>query len=172
MTDRASNTAPEENDIPIQVLGETGGTVVYIFPNGSARVKKGKKLTLASAPEKSVSNQGNLTRPEPSSQTSSIAIKPPPPPRSQSSQLNCPEPSSARNTATQTVHPAPKVNSGAQTIDVTQRLRRYLLKQGLVTTIQLEVAQYDSTASGLSLEDALVARGWITPEAIAQFRNA
>ena len=38
---------------PVAKIGETGGTIVYIFPEGKACVKKGKRRRQGSSPETS-----------------------------------------------------------------------------------------------------------------------
>jgi len=157
-----------------QVLGETGGTVVYIFPDGNASVKKGKKAKLLSQSKGSELHEVVSTLSEPASspqrhtsnrstQNQRSALKPPPPPPVHAgSKLNS---GISINSSSKRNEPKGHVLKESK---LQQQLDTYLLKQGLVTSTQLEVAKYDSENSGLSLEDVLLARGWVTQEAIDQ----
>ncbi|MGF1495475.1 MAG: hypothetical protein ACFB8W_01440, partial [Elainellaceae cyanobacterium] len=51
-------------------------------------------------------------------------------------------------------------------------LGKQLLQMGIISATQLEVAKYDQSTSGLSLVEVLLARGWVTEEAIAPHLNA
>ena len=169
MTYQSSTAVSEQNDASVQVLGETGGTVVYIYPSGNARVKKGKKSTLLNSEQRhSVSNQGSATQIKQSSRPhQNVAVKSPPISPSQS---NARDNQKVSSKIQKSVQPA-SVQSSAQAPAPKQQLGDYLLKKRLITHTQLEVAKYDLRTSGLSLEEILVARGWVSSEVIAQFQN-
>ena len=169
MTYQSSTTVSEQEEASVQVLGETGGTIVYIYPSGNARVKKGKKSTLINPTQShSVSNQGNTTQStQAPRQHHDVVVQVPPSPSSQSN-------TRAHQKAAPTIQPSVQTNHAkpsSQTTTVKQQLGDYLLKKRLVTHTQLEVAKYDLRTSGLSLEEILLARGWVSSEAIARFHT-
>lgn len=189
MTYCSNDSASNNEDFSTQILGETGGTVVYVFANGNARVKKGKKVTLetdlesrgdrtASANPKNHKNpaKGVARGPAPTDATKPL---PPPPLKPNSLKRQGPlQPSvSSKRPDHPLSNPLPSskplpapTNSPLQSTSLTT-LIHYLLDKKLISSVQIEVAQYDSNASGLSLEEVLLARGWVTQEVIAEFHQ-
>ncbi|HIK46477.1 MAG TPA: hypothetical protein IGR64_16590 [Leptolyngbyaceae cyanobacterium M65_K2018_010] len=93
------------------VLGETGQTVVYIFPSGKALLSRDAQ------------NVADLTAPFPPAD-----LSPPSPAQGCEAWLN------------------------------------RLLDQGILTPAQVEVGRYDRQTTGLPLVEALMARGWLSPD--------
>jgi hypothetical protein len=89
------------------VLGETGKTVIYIFPGGDALMNRDAQESAQAA----------------------LAQHQPAPPQLQG-----------------------------------DALIEQLIAQGRLSSAQVEVGRYDHQITGLSLIDALVARGWIAPD--------
>lgn len=94
----------------IYTLGETGDTVIYIFPNGNALMDR---------------------------ETDAIADK----------------------LQSATSHPAKA--DPAQFVPSAD-LGERLVAEGVITTAQYSVARYDQAATGMSLMEALIARGWLS----------
>ncbi|MGK7887896.1 MAG: hypothetical protein AB4042_01080 [Leptolyngbyaceae cyanobacterium] len=131
---------PPANPEPTYKVGETGDTVVYIFPSGNACVKKGAKKARQSesAPTANVS--------------ASVPPKPPAPPRPPA-----PKPPVAFRQPTPPKPPAPSSSSASAPQSVGDRL----VQSGLISANQLQVALYDQQSMNLELVEVLIARGWL-----------
>ena len=119
---------------PVSKIGETGGTVVYIFPGGKACVKKGEKGKKAASSMK-----------VPGMSTAKKRL-----------QKTGPVPTPAAN-------PTHSVDPQASSPFSTQRVQRVgdrLVEAGVINSTQLQVALYDQKAMKLRLGDVLIARGW------------
>ena len=128
---------------PVSKIGETGGTVVYIFPGGKACVKKGEKGKKNEKGEKA------------------------------SSALNEPKIATAKNQRPKvktvpmsTVKSSPTVKKQVSSPSPlsTQTIKRVgdrLVDAGIINPTQLQVALYDQKAMKLRLGDVLIARGWV-----------
>lgn len=165
MSDKEIFSSSEAFDPDVEVIGETGGTVVYVFPGGNAGVKKGKKLaerleegaklsnsSQAPSISSAVSKKQNAARSETVS------------PRSQS--VTSPANHSPAKASGQTAQPQFHCESMPTATDA-EALAQTLVSSNLISPMQLQVAQYDVSASGMSLLDVLVARGWISKETVA-----
>lgn len=95
----------------IYTLGQTGETVVYIFPSGNALMDR------------------------------------------------------EAHSAKQRLQKA-QVDTTRSKAEADQAWDQRLVAQGLITAAQLEVARYDQAETGISLIEALVARGWLDPNAL------
>ncbi len=185
MTYCPESSASKQEDFSTQILGETGGTVVYVFANGNARVKKGKKVIL----ETDLASASSGDRPD--SSTSKIHYKTEshrPPSTSGINPTSLPfksKPTKQRmvphsSGSCEPLHPKPLSPTVMPTTATFPRvspvpeasLVDYLLAKKLISSVQLEVAQYDANSSGLSVGDVLLARGWVTQEALTQFSKA
>ncbi|MEL6221792.1 MAG: hypothetical protein AAFR31_04000 [Cyanobacteria bacterium J06627_8] len=176
MTYRSSTIALEEENSLIEVLGETGGTIVHVFPNGNARVKKGKKTGSTSPRHQSVQPQGRTTKAPKASASKSkpngnLQAPPPPSLRPGCLAFGVKTYSDADNLSRANRTDSVDASSNHQKTSA-KDLEDFLLKQNLVTAVQLEVARYDQSASSMSLEEILVARGWVTQDVIDQFQNS
>ncbi|MEM7770102.1 MAG: hypothetical protein AAGA75_12180 [Cyanobacteria bacterium P01_E01_bin.6] len=160
MTYQFSAIATDEDDLSVQVLGKTGGTIVHVFPNGKAQVQQGKKAGSSLQRHPSIQKQGSTTNASKPVRNRDISVKPPPPPPLRPDSIGFQSSSASTGNSLQ---------SAAKNCKVQEKLGHCLLQKKLVTPTQLQVAQYDMTSSGMSLEDILVARGWVTQDAIAQF---
>lgn len=96
------------HDDAIYTLGETGLTVIYIFPEGDALMER-----------------------------DAIAAS------------------------------ATLENAQAQKEQEVENKVEFLLAQGLITSAQLSVAHHDQATTGLSILEALAARGWIAEDLLA-----
>jgi hypothetical protein len=169
MTYKLSKIAVGDEDSSIQVLGETGGTIVHVFPNGKASIKKGKRKDLTFQADQSVQNKDSAP-PNPSFPQSSLR-------RNHNGSLQCPpsppplHPGCLAFSVT-TLSDAEHSASSNHQAKSLKDLERYLVQHKLITSTQLEVARYDMSASAMSLEEILIARGWITQEAIDQFHHS
>lgn len=127
---------------PIEKIGETGGTVVYIFPGGQACVKKGKKNEKTETPPTTGS-----PKPLP---TNNIELE------SDQSKLN------AISHSPKPIHQAtdaPKIGDR-------------LVEAGIISPMQLQVALYDQAHMNMRLGDVLIARGWIDQETLESALSA
>ncbi|GEM_PF-3792286 len=175
MSDQSSSVSSHNPESAVQIIGETGGTVVYVFPGGDARVKKGKKLverlretaqatdSLIYRPDESIPSltispdtQLNLKKPRPKPLISSSLR--------QGGQAN----SGDRPKKSPSSHSGSKAASVASSLDTTT-LGQKLIEAKLISEIQLQVATYDLQTSSMGLAEILIARGWVTKEAIAPF---
>ncbi|NET08736.1 MAG: hypothetical protein F6K16_29380 [Symploca sp. SIO2B6] len=139
---------------PVSKLGETGGTVVYIFPDGDARVKKGKKDTEGTVKK---SDQSRFTVPKPPSH---IKLQD----TSKSGKQAIPKPPSQIKRVGKSLNEAQTV---PQNIDKTIGDR--LVEAGVISSTQLQVALYDQQTMSLSIDEILIARGWIDQNTIEMF---
>lgn len=128
---------------PVSKIGETGGTVVYIFPGGKACVKKGEK---GKKSEKAENVSSPLKEPEMAAAKSR---------RQKATTVPMPTVKSSSTVSKQAVSPSPL---STQTI---KRVGDRLVDAGIINTTQLQVALYDQKAMKLRLGDVLIARGWV-----------
>ena len=136
MTQRNMNNF-SHSDESVEKIGETGQTVVYIFPGGNACVKKGKQIA-------EVRQQTHKTAERSSRQV--IDAGPWLDDQSNESQVDGEE------------------YMGASQDDSSPNLQvvgKRLVQSGLINATQLEVAMYDQAALELNLVDILLARGWV-----------
>ncbi|MGB3491160.1 MAG: hypothetical protein WBA57_00420 [Elainellaceae cyanobacterium] len=197
MSNKASQPPPPNPDSAIKVIGETGGTVVYVFPSGNARVKKGKKLseivgegdsktdhpspqsassqasTAPASKSKSASSQSKSASPKPSFSPSS---KPSTAEKQQRGNAFIPSWAHDRGEDHHSDHskfaPSPRSRSNAPVASPTvtaDALGQKIVNAGLISATQLEVAKYDLTTSTMELAEILIARGWVNQEAIAPY---
>ena len=125
---------PTYTRTPVSKIGETGGTVVYIFPGGKACVKKGKK--------------GQKTSPK---------VKAPglPTAKSRLKKAAPVHPSPAKSSDAVNSQP-----SSPSSFSI-QKVGDRLVDAGVINSTQLQVALYDQKAMKLRLGDVLIARGWV-----------
>ena len=122
---------------PIEKIGETGGTVVYIFPGGKACVKKGKKSEKAETSSEKVAPTPLKSKPV------DLAV---------AAQSNV----STVSKATEQTHQLPDA----------PKIGDRLVAAGVISPIQLQVALYDQSHMNMRLGDVLIARGWIDQETL------
>lgn len=127
---------------PVSKIGETGGTVVYIFPGGKACVKKGKKRPKNSAPAHA--KTANISTEQSDGSTVAEVDKAVKETRQQPS-----------NTQTSEF----SVDQSTQT--TVQKVGDRLVQAEVINSTQLQVALYDQKTMNLRLGDILIARGWL-----------
>ncbi|HEY9880831.1 MAG TPA: hypothetical protein V6D29_20395 [Leptolyngbyaceae cyanobacterium] len=125
----------------IYTLGKTGDTVIHVFPNGQARMNRRAKTD---APHPSKTQHIEPEKAEFFKAHGADSIGHP--------KTNSKFPSKADDL---TSHP-----KSVSTEDLGQSL----IQAGVITQGQYQVACHDQTATGMSLMEALVARGWLDPQ--------
>lgn len=130
---------------PVTKIGETGDTVVYIFPGGKACVKKGDKSSqgVSAASKSSVPNvSGPMTKEEKSVSRVQKFVR------------------NANQQASKSKVYASAPRSKAQNIGK-ELVGDRLVRAGIINATQLQVALYDQKTMNLGFGDVLIARGWI-----------
>ncbi|HEY9880034.1 MAG TPA: hypothetical protein V6D29_16385 [Leptolyngbyaceae cyanobacterium] len=124
----------------IYTLGKTGDTVIHVFPNGNARMHRRGKTN--------------------SQQTSKAHT--PQPEEVKLLKVHSANPVIPAVTDSQQTYPSksltPMSNSESASVEV---LGQSLIQAGLITPGQYQVACHDQAVTGMSLIEALVARGWL-----------
>lgn len=138
---RERNQADAADHADVEILGKTGQTVVYVFPSGSAQVKRGEAADKQSPIQ---------SRPKPQQLSDTTSSAP-----------STPSPDTAA-----TSHPAHPIS-----ISTATPLVERLVQAGLLSAVQKEVVQYDQAATGMTLEEILIARGWFDEATMAGFLN-
>ncbi|MEM9213138.1 MAG: hypothetical protein AAGD25_02230 [Cyanobacteria bacterium P01_F01_bin.150] len=137
---------------PVTKIGETGGTVVYIFPGGKACVKKGKKegedsSQIQAKATKSVEPKNLAANKAAVKQRKQVVMHP---------NVN----QVSRQQAAKV-----KTSDEGDFSQITQtnepKIGDRLVQAGVINSTQLQVALYDQKAMKLRLGDVLIARGWI-----------
>lgn len=129
----------------IYTLGKTGDTVIHVFPNGQARMNRRAKTD---APHLSKSQHVGPEKAEFFKAPGVDAVEHP----KTNSRTNS---KSSFRGADLTSHP--------ESIS-TEDLGQSLIQTGAITPGQYQVACHDQAATGMSLIEALVARGWLDPQ--------
>lgn len=141
---RERNQADTAEHADVEILGKTGQTVIYVFPSGNAQVEWG---------EVSVEPSQTQSRPRPrllSDATSSAPSTSPVTPSATAATVHLTQSNSSDDPAT-----------------IVERL----VQAGLLSAVQKDVIQYDQAATGMTLEEILIARGWFNEAAMADFFN-
>lgn len=107
-------------DQSVYTLGQTGDTVVYIFPGGNA---------LLDRENKSVGHKLKTLEPQVAAKQATVAEM--------------------------------ELASEQEKALVTR-----LVREGQITEAQYTVASYDQKITGLTLVEALIARGWLSPDIV------
>lgn len=173
MSDQLSSPSSRDPEAAVQIIGETGGTVVYIFPGGDARVQKGKKLSESF--QETAQKTGSLTSSSDSYTRSSTAASIASPsavaspkkarPQSPISPLAHPGVQKNRSNSPNLAQTARPMSSAADA----EALGKKLVEAKLISSVQLQVAKYDLETSSMGLAEILIARGWVSQGAIAPY---
>ncbi|MGP1383074.1 MAG: hypothetical protein ACTS2F_05900 [Thainema sp.] len=167
---RRHDPAHQAEQPDVEILGKTGQTVIYVFPSGNAQVKRGQ------VPSEHRESQPKTESPSPASSTSpaQLAIPAHTTPTQivpvqtvpiQTASLAQPAPGSQSQLNYQVHHqPESQTQSPANAIEQP-------VQAGLLSAVQKEVVQYDQAATGMAIEEILVARGWFNEATMAAFLN-
>lgn len=138
---RERNQTDAAEQADVEVLGKTGRTVIYVFPSGNAQIEWGK------VPDEQLQTQ---PRPKPRLLSDATSFSSSTPSSEAAAKPHSAQPSSISNPIT-----------------IVERL----VQAGLLSAVQKEVVQYDQAATGMTLEEVLIARGWFNEAAMADFVN-